>query len=423
MQLDASQFETMLATTHALLQAEGLVEAARLVRSYPARTEQTGYDNWNGGTELWDVLFEVPAEEYAQLGARREQLNQQISARLSTVLQTETQDWYSVKIIPAPKVMKGWRAEDSSLPRQVRINILDGLRLENISWCGSLDCVEFLSRLYDLRNLPSHDSRFEDASGDIWQHCVNNDDWERDWVFSDDRFKLTNGPHDVFLRFLCEAVHPVVRPDRGDAIKLVSHFNDQLVRAGWEIYEEERIAGRPRFAYRVLNHNSKRAVNRARDVLDALDAGGMAKAIERLGHAIDSDPDLAIGTAKELVESCCKTILTKRGVQFTKSDDIGDLTKKLTKELQLVPEGITDEAKGAENIRQILRNLTQIANNLAQLRGLYGTGHGRDGSHRGLQPRHARLAASAAVAFIDFVADTYRSRETQKQNATAVTAD
>ena len=152
-------------------------------------------------------------------------------------------------------------------------------------------------------------------------------------------------------------------------------------------------------------------VLRARTVADALDAGWMAKAIERLERAIDTDPDLAIGTAKELVESCCKTILTKRGVSFTKSDDLGNLTKNVAKELQLVPEGITDEAKGAENIRLILRNLTQLTNNLAQLRGLYGTGHGRDGQHRGLQPRHARLAVASAVAFIDFVAETYRHRE------------
>src|SRR5690606_12115687 len=103
----------------------------------------------------------------------------------------------------------------------------------------------------------------------------------------------------------------------------------QLRPAGWEIYEEERIAGRPRFAYRVLTHNGRRSVLRARTVADALDAGWMAKAIERLERAIDTDPDLAIGTAKELVESCCKTILTKRGVPFTKSDDLGNLTKKV----------------------------------------------------------------------------------------------
>ncbi len=412
--MKAAELEPILATVHALLVAEDMIDVAEVVRMYPARAEQTGYDNWNGGTEIWDMYFEVPPNVYARFGSRRDQLEEQLTARLRTVLETETQDWYSAKIIPSKSYTKEWRSEEVSLPRQTRINILDGLRLEGVAWNGTLDDVEFLSRIFDLKALPSFDTRFQDAAGDIWQHSINNDDWERDWVFSDRRFKLLDGPADTFMRFLCEIVNPLVRPDRDEAFKLVSHFNDQLRPTGWEIFEEERIAGRPRFACRMLANHGGRSVLRARTVADALDAGWMAKAIERLERSIDTDPDLAIGTAKELVESCCKTILVKRGVTVSKSDDLGDLTKKLTKELKLVPEGITDEAKGAENIRLILRNLTQLTNNLAQLRGLYGTGHGRDGQHRGLQPRHARLAVASAVAFIDFVADTYRHRESIK---------
>ncbi|VWD29015.1 hypothetical protein BCO18175_06039 [Burkholderia contaminans] len=409
--MDEQNLEETLATVYTLLQAEGMDDAANIVREYPARAEQTGYDNWNGGTEIWEVQLEVPPQEFARLNAKRAQLEEQITARLKTALEHDTQDWYSARIVPAKVRRKDWRVTDSSVPRQVRVNILDGMRLESVAWYGQLNDVEFLSRLYDLQQLPSHDSRFKDAARDIWQHRVNNDDWDLDWVYSDDRFNLVGGSADSFLRFLCEVVHPIVRPDRDEVIKLVSHFNDQLRQGGWELYEEELIAGRPRFAYRQASGNDSRVVSRARTVADALDAGWMAKEIQRLENAVDRDPALAIGTAKELVESCCKTILTKRGVAFTKSEDLGDLTKKLSKELQLVPEGISDEAKGADNIRHILRNLTQLTNHLAQLRGLYGTGHGRDGQYRGLQPRHARLAVASAVAFIDFVAETYRHRE------------
>ena len=413
--MDAGELEDVLGSVHDLLVAEGMNEAAHLVRAYPARAEQTGYDNWNGGTEVWDVYFDVPAVDYARLGSRRHQIEEQITARLKSVLEPATQNWYSAKIVPRRTGAKDWRTASSSLSRDVRVNIVDGLRLETVSWRGLLDDVEFLSRLYDLEKLPSHDTRFKDAAGDIWQHCINNEDWDSNWIFGDKRFGLMDGSSESFLRFLCETVHPVVRPDRDEAAKLVSHYNDQLRPAGWEIAEEERIGGRPRFTYRQLDHQGGRAVTRARTVADALSAGWMAKAIERLERSIDVDPELAIGTAKDLVESCCKTILTERVVAFSKGVDINELTKLMVKEIQLVPEGISDQAKGADNIRLILRNLTQLTNNLAQLRGLYGSGHGRDGKHRGLQPRHARLAVASAVAFIDFVADTYRQREASKQ--------
>jgi len=413
------ELEKTLATVHGLLQAQGMSEAADLVRFYPARAEQTGFDNWNGGTDIWQLFFEVPTDDYARLESSKKHLEEQISARLRTALEPDTQDWYSAKIVPVKQYRADWREGGANLPQQVRLNIFDGLGLENIDWNGNLNDVEFLSRLYDLQNLPSSDSRFQDAAGDIWQHCINNDDWNSDWVFSDERFDLLNASTDTFLRFLCEIVHPVVRPNHDEALKIVAHFNDQLRQVGWELHEVERIAGRPRFSYHLISQNGARAVTRAKTVADALDAGWMAKEIERLENSVDSDPALAIGTAKDLVESCCKTILSKRGVPIGKSDNLGQLTKKLTRELQLVPEGITDETKGADSIRLILQNLTQLTNNLAQLRGLYGSGHGRDGQHRGLQPRHARLAVASAVAFIDFIAETHRYREsTEPQDST-----
>ena len=418
--MDDDTLEKTLATVHTLLQAEGMHDAADLVRTYLGRVEETGYDNWNGGTTIYEVRFEVPAQEYARLGTKRSRLEQQVTARLKHVLEPRTQDWYTAKIIPSRENRKDWRTAGRTLPRDVRIQFVDLFRLEQIPWNGALNEVEFLSRLYDLTALPSHDHRFKDAARDVWQHCINNKDWDPYWVFEDKRFDLLNDRSERFLRFLCEVVHPIVRPNRDEAVRLVSQFNALLRPVGWELFEEELIAGRPRFNYREMNHHGARAVFRARSVASALDAGSMAKAIERVENAIDRDPDLAIGTAKELVESCCKTLLTKLGIAYTKSEDLGDLTKKVTKELKLVPEGITDEAKGADNIRRILANLSQISNNIATLRGLYGTGHGRDGRHRGLEPRHARLAVASAVAFIDFVTDTYRHHESNNDPTSAV---
>lgn len=405
--MNQESLDIVLGTVHALLVAENMDEASSLVITYPARAEQTGYDNWNGGTEIWTIYFDVPPQEYARLGSRRAQLEEQITARLKTAM-SESQDWYSASVVPARVVAKDWRVEGSSLPKEVRKNIVDGLRLEGVHWQGQLNDVEFLSRLYDLERLPSNDSRFSDAAGDIWQHTVNNDDMDADWVFTDRRFNLLGGSAENFLRFLCEIVHPVVRPDRDETLRLVSHFNDQLGGVGWELAEDERIGGRPRFAFRKILHQGGRAVSRARTVADALSAGWMAREIQRVENAIDTDPDLAIGTAKELVETCCKTILTQRGVAYGKSADINDLTKLVVTELKLVADDIPEATRGSNNIRLILRNLSSITNNLAELRGLYGTGHGRDGKHRGLQPRHARLAVGAAVAFIDFIAETHR---------------
>lgn len=408
--------DSILATIVEMLLAHGNTDAAALLRSADPQIEQTGYDNWNGGTTIWTLYLRIQAREFTHLGSRKEVLESQIDKLLKPVVDQFSSDWVGVKIAPKLEEKQEWRQQGIELPPWVRQEIRDFFRIEKICWSGTLDEVEFLQRLYDLENLPSTDSRFKTASSDIWKHRVNNpDDWPDDWIFSDHRFGLVDGPPEVFLRFLCEVVHPLVRPDRNDCLYLVNAINDRIQLHGWKLVEDEPLAGRPRFVARQTKLSVGRSVTRARTVADALDAGWMQKEIERLERAVESDPALAIGTAKELVETCCKTILTKLDIKFGKGADINDLTKLLTKALMLVPEGIPNEAKGVENIRLILRNLSALPSYLTELRGLYGTGHGRDGKHRGLEPRHARLAVGAAVVFIDFVTETFRQRSSADQ--------
>jgi AbiJ N-terminal domain 3/Abortive infection C-terminus len=406
--------EDYLPTIIDMLVATGASDAAELLERAEHRVRETETEGWNSDGALWTLSLGVPATEFARLGedGRRER-SQQITQRIYDVLKQFTNDSYNVEIVP--KIVAPTRESTSSsdVSRATRRNIIDGLKLEGLHWAGELDDVEFLGRIFDLKSLPSTDSRYPDATSDIWQHRINNDDWPSDWIFGDSRFKILTGSTEDFLAFLCEMVHPVVRPDRVIAQSMVSHFNEQLRKDGWRLREVEKIAGRPRYICERIRNSAPNVVARAQTAADSLDAAHMHKEIERVEKIIDTDPALAIGTAKELVESCCKSILTKRGIPFTRGADLPELTKLLAKELKLVPDGITEAAKGADNVKRILQNLSSITHNLAELRGLYGTGHGRDGSHRGLSVRHARLAVGTAVTFIDFVTATHHHHNSE----------
>ena len=117
----------------------------------------------------------------------------------------------------------------------------------DINWAGRLPEDEFLSRLYDLTTLPSTDYRMHTADADIRQHRVHWNDWENDWVFYDSRFNLIRAPDEVFLQFLCETIHPVVRPDSHEARRLASAYNKHLASDGWQLVETNQISGRPVF--------------------------------------------------------------------------------------------------------------------------------------------------------------------------------
>jgi len=147
-----------------------------------------------------------------------------------------------------------------------------------------------------------------------------------------------------------------------------------------------------------------------RTIATKFDATQMHEQIARLERAVHSDPPLAIGTAKELVETCCKTILSERGKTPSANLDLPKLVKAVVEELNLVPAGVPEQAKGAKTIRVLLSNLATIAQGLAEMRGLYGTGHGKEGRSRGLGPRHARLAVGAAATLVVFLFETHKER-------------
>lgn len=291
-----------------------------------------------------------------------------------------------------------------------RQDIIDAIQVEGVSWSGRLEEPAFLSRLFDLSSLPSTDRRFRDAAGDIWQHRINNFDWEDDWVFHDTRFNLLYGDDEVFLRFLCETIHPVVRPDVTEAERLCQLHNQYLKNDGFQIVEKTRISGKPVFVGRYVGVVSTPGIAVVRDTLSGADAGYVAQQITRMETAVENDPGLAIGTAKELVETCCRTILVERSVEIPRNPDLPQLVKLTSRELELTPAHISEQAKASDTIKRLLSNLATITQGIAELRNRYGTGHGKEASVRGLSSRHAKLAVGAASTLAVFLVETHRAR-------------
>ena len=63
----------------------------------------------------------------------------------------------------------------------------------------------------------------------------------------------------------------------------------------------------------------------------------LSRQIDLMVKMLVSDPTNAIGMAKELIESCCKTILDEKGIAYTKNDDVPQLADKTMDALNLLP--------------------------------------------------------------------------------------
>ena len=163
-----------------------------------------------------------------------------------------------------------------------------------------------------------------------------------------------------------------------------------------------------------LNGISSVVQNTATILKNKFSSEYLSQQIDLMVSMQKSNPTDAIGKAKELIESCCKTILDEMGISWDKNDDVPQLTNKVLDALNLLPTSVQPTDQGADSIKAVLGNLRAIPTKLAELRNPFGSGHGKSASFVGLEERHAKLAVGCSITFVDFVWGTYE--QSKKKN-------
>ena len=288
-----------------------------------------------------------------------------------------------------------------SISEVTRRAIRDEITVGQISWSGGLGESKFLERLYPLDSLPSDDGRFTDMRADIWQHREMNDDWDDDWVFSDSRLNLMDGADEAFLQFLCEMVHPAVRPNTAEATALVETINKHLLVDGWELVEARTVSGRPTFQARRRASGAV-ALPDPVSSTDVLSDGYVRELAGKCDSRLASgDLEGAVTVARTLLEAVLSEL--ERRLAGAKGDYKGDLPrqfKQATKLLRMDAERSDLDAR----FKDVIRGLVMVANGLAPLRNSMSDGHARE---RRPAPHHARVVVNAAKTVSAFLVESY----------------
>lgn len=225
----------------------------------------------------------------------------------------------------------------TQITQVTRRDIFDRLRSAARPWHGRLDEIDFLEGLYDLRAMPTTDSRpeFPTARHDIIQHRLNNLDWEDDWVFEDPRFELLDGRDEVLLAFLARTVHPEVQTDTGLAARDVDDLNRLLVPDGWMLRASEFISGRP--VYTPIPTGKTAGPSIPLPILDE-DASKLDLVLGQTHHLLDADGQ---GQARDLLREATLHLRRDGGYYHpTPGDNWTESTSEavLSVDATLVPE-------------------------------------------------------------------------------------
>lgn len=191
--------------------------------------------------------------------------------------------------------------------------------------------------------------------------------------------------------------------NNGQAIAEAEHRRTQLLRS------LER-SGVTRTDHHLYLKNANVPAEPLTALALKLDSAMLQRLVNSMNENVEAHPELAIGLAKDLLETVCKTILEARGVLGEGKQALPQLVKTTSGALKLLPKEVPEHARGAGTLKQLMSNLGSMAQGLAELRNLYGTGHGRSARTKSISSRHARLAAGTASTLAVFLWETHLER-------------
>ena len=225
-----------------------------------------------------------------------------------------------------------------------------------------------------------------------------------------ERYKLSKGRS--LMTYMSEALED-------DVIKLLKDLLDYYeLHFAYEFENDSDNTVLYKKCKTIMNRiflNSVPLVSSVEILKEKFSSAYISAQIDLMLQLTNENPTEAIGKAKELVESCCKTILEASNEFYDKKWDIGQLADATIRKMKLAPNDISDKIPEANAIKAILGNLRAIATNIAILRNAYGSGHGKSASYKGLEQRHAKLAVGSSITLVNFLWDSYEKQAKEGQ--------
>lgn len=248
-----------------------------------------------------------------------------------------------------------------------------------------------IHNLWNDEGFPPPTGEIEPVGGErvtLYQQYLNQVDWE-------DASQVSR-----VLAVFQESLKPLFNPDPTSHLangrnKQVDRLRRLFSRNGYHLDEQGRITA---LKAPVLTHG---------DLQNLTDSKAIREHLNRIATALDTeDVALAIGSAKELMESTAKLVLTETETPFDDGYDLPKLAVMAEQALHLHPQQAAPGPDGSNTVKKILGAAHTIAGSIAELRNNYGTGHGRSTAPSGLGTRHSRLAVNAAQLWCQFLLDT-----------------
>ncbi|MBR5747473.1 MAG: abortive infection family protein [Prevotella sp.] len=200
---------------------------------------------------------------------------------------------------------------------------------------------------------------------------------------------------------------------------LLTYYETQYGQFESETHESD-LFGTASGSYRRLYLSCKDIIEKyrksdpnvviAKAVEESFSTVYMSQQIKLMLDCQESYPAEAIGKAKELIESCCRTILKNRGKEIDENWKFQQLVGRVFDELDVKPDKVDEKDIIAGSLKRIYGSLKGIVQPIAEIRNAFGTGHGRTADFTGLDSRHAKLLVGMSTTLVQFLWSTHEEK-------------
>ncbi|SDM73055.1 hypothetical protein [Bacillus sp. OK048] len=121
---------------------------------------------------------------------------------------------------------------------------------------GDIELMDFLSNIWNLKDLPSLDKRCSNAYDDIYTHYVHFEDYDIEHLLFE-RLDIHNCDDTTFTKFLETIVSPEVRDEIQEQYTLVDVINRFIQNDSFKLEYVKNLSGSPLFQVKHLKGNKK----------------------------------------------------------------------------------------------------------------------------------------------------------------------
>lgn len=126
--------------------------------------------------------------------------------------------------------------------------------------------------------------------------------------------------------------------------------------------------------------------------------------VSLIEDSVESNPDLCVETCKTLIEGICKTILTNKGIDYSKYDKFQVLVRVTIENM------LTENDSYGEALSEIARRISSVAQKISEIRDSAGfASHGQDIEHISISYSLSLLTSRITDVIGGFILHFYRT--------------